>query len=232
MLEIHEIDGAAVVCSSLCDDGHVPLASALSQVRGFLEDNPREVVTILLELHLPVASVTASFDAAGLRPLIHVPPSNAAWPTLAAMITSGQRLVVLADDSQGSSPQFLPLLSTAWLTRSDFHRAADMNCTRARGDASAPLMVVLHYLTGAEAAAQAGFDSDAGASADDGADAGAADVYPDLALATSINANPFLIERMRGCEAEHARRINIVAVDFYDSSDVVTTSQKLNGLAP
>ncbi len=131
----------------------------------------------------------------------------------------------------------MPLLRFVWETGTDFHRPEEMNCALARGDAQNRFALVFHALT--ESAKGAPVDSsDAGDSGgaspgDELGDTGMVGAgHPSEALAGQINKNPFLIGRLRGCQAQHAHVPNFVAVDFYDTSDVIEASQKLNDLIP
>ena len=103
-------------------------------------------------------------------------------------------------------------------------------------------MVVLHFLIAADDG------SDAGRGLLSGQDGGLGDGaasdelpsvifsaplgHPSSALAAESNENPFLLDRLRGCDAQHGRKPNFVAVDFYESGDLIETCQKLSGLIP
>jgi hypothetical protein len=212
MFDVHEVDGVASVCAGDCAEGNVPLAPQLGDVRGFLQDNPREVVTLLLDNHVPAARVAAALEEADLARFLHPQPREATWPTLGALVDRGERLVVFVSDAAGAPAPLLPLADWAFATRADFHTPQEVTCAPARGDASRPVLLVLHVLTTAE---------DGGASG-----------HASTELAAQINFYPFLINRLRACELQHGRLPGFVAVDFYDQSDVLRATQELNGLIP
>ena len=78
-----------------------PVSSYLSSIKGWLDKNPNEVVTLLLTNGDNV-DVSLFDDAFGnLKSYAFIPPSSPlkldAWPTLQEMISSGKRLVVFLD---------------------------------------------------------------------------------------------------------------------------------------
>ena len=181
-------------------------------VCAFLQDNPREVVTLIFDNQVPAARVAAALEQADLARWLYAQPRGAAWPTLGALIERNERLVVFVSDATDAPATLLPLWELAFATRPDFHAPADITCAPARGDASRAFLLVLHILT----------------SASDGGAAG----HASPELAAQINFYPFLINRLRACELQHGRLPSFVAVDFYDQSEVVRATQELSGLIP
>lgn len=80
-----------------------PLNSTLAEIETFLAANPTEVVTIFFEDYVNTTNaLTAALTAAGLSkymfPLAQMPTDGSDWPTVAAMITSNQRLLIFTSD--------------------------------------------------------------------------------------------------------------------------------------
>lgn len=81
-----------------------PVVDYLRTVKTFLDANPNEVLTFIFT-NPEGASVKdvwkPIFDAAGMTPLVYVPPLNpmkfSDWPTLGEMINIGKRVVVFLD---------------------------------------------------------------------------------------------------------------------------------------
>lgn len=220
-LEVHEIDGELRLCAEDCALGETPLVPQLSDIRTFLDVNPREVVTLYVDSRAAPAALSDAFTQAGLDVYAHSQLSTDPWPTLEALIESGRRIVVFASfaadnaaDAAAIPEWLLPASAFTSSTRSDATAASELDCVPALGSKDAPLMIVNHFLVKA-------VNVDSG-------------VYlaPDASLVATVNENPFLLERLQGCEVSQARRINIVAVDFYETSDVVLATQVLNGQRP
>jgi hypothetical protein len=108
---LDESDTALRLCHTSClleDAG--TLQSFLETVKGWLDAHPDEVITLLLTNgdSVPVARFDEAFAGAGLRDYVFVPEGSPkaltmdAWPTLAALIEKGKRLVVFLGEYQPS----------------------------------------------------------------------------------------------------------------------------------
>jgi hypothetical protein len=93
--EFHENVTGAQICYGDCAFGEFPAAMALQDVAAFFADNPREVVTVLVEYASPNVPVADAFRQAGLDKFAFVHDRGTPWPTLDELIASGRRLVVL-----------------------------------------------------------------------------------------------------------------------------------------
>uniref|UniRef100_A0A803NLN4 PI-PLC X domain-containing protein n=1 Tax=Cannabis sativa TaxID=3483 RepID=A0A803NLN4_CANSA len=81
-----------------------PAINVLKEVETFLQSNPTEIVTIIIEDYVTSPKgLTKVFDAAGLRkywfPLSRMPKNGRDWPTVDDMIQKNQRLVVFTSKS-------------------------------------------------------------------------------------------------------------------------------------
>jgi hypothetical protein len=215
MLEVHPGDDGPRLCVDDCADGFGLLPVALREVRDFLDANPNEVVTLFIDNRVGATAIAEALNAAGLLESAHV-PGGAAWPTLQELIDSGRRLVVFVEDADGGPPELQPAATWIARTRADYRTADDFECTPK--PAGAPLSLVHHVLVGS-------------ASEGEGGQGGQGDgAHPSERLAETVNRNPVLIDRLRTCERLNGRPPNFVAVDFYDTSDVILATQLLNGL--
>ncbi|KAJ2628314.1 hypothetical protein H4R22_003950 [Coemansia sp. RSA 1290] len=105
----------------LIDKG--PLIQTLITIREFMEANPREIITLIIENvnGVEASRVAPSFEQSGLssmaltlqpdrfsNDLVH--SNHYLWPTLQEMIDGNQRLVVFMDDKADTSqvPYILP----------------------------------------------------------------------------------------------------------------------------
>ena len=198
----------------------------------FLSENPREVVTLLVDNRTPAESLAAALDAANLRESLHFQALREPWPTLGEMIDAEQRLVVFATDAAAAPDGILSFEEFFTSTRDDYATADELDCELPSDSARKPLLLVNHFVS--ELSSVAGSSGGAGGEASGGA--GNSDstrvlhALPDVAAV--INDNPFLIRRLRGCVAMNARTPTFVAVDFYDVGAVLPATQELAELIP
>ncbi len=232
MLEVHERDGELVLCLGDCAEGRVPFASALGEVARFLAENPREVVTLLVDNRAPTDTLAAALDAANLGDSLHFQASHAPWPTLGAMIDEGRRLVVFAFEAVGGPEGLLSFGEFFTSTRDDFATAEALDCELPSGSAGKPLLLVNHFVSElSSGTSTTGTGGESGGGGTGGsASASVRRALPDIAA--MLNANPFLIRHLRGCVAMNARKPTFVAVDFYDVGALLPATQELNELIP
>jgi hypothetical protein len=192
----------AYLCHVFCALGSQPLVEGLGEIRTFLDDNPGEVVTIIVESYLGHDLTADAFDRAGLTPYAYTYPGGG-WPTLGDLIDSGQRLVVMQDVAV--NPTY-PWLMNVWdlAFETDFSALvpSDFSCAPNRGSTTNELFILNHFLT---------------------------DTFGSPDLAAQVNGNPFLLDRALECESVHSTAANFVTVDFVDIGDVQATVDRLNG---
>jgi hypothetical protein len=192
------------LCHGLCEIGATPLAPTLSALRTWLDANPNEVVTVIVENHVPAEAIAAAFVAAGLEPYLHT-PSATSWPTLQEMITSGRRLVVMTEEGDGGT-QFPWLANAFALTQETpytFPSVDDFSCEPNRGPADAPLFLVNHWLSGFTALVTA---------------------------ARQVNVTDVLGTRVEQCRDERGLFPTFVGVNYYDIGDAAEVVDDLNGV--
>lgn len=196
---------ALYMCHGLCEIGATPLAPTLDALRVWLDTNPDEVVTVIVENHVPAADIGAAVLAAGLEAYLHT-PVDGDWPTLGEMITSGRRLVVTTEEGSGGGT--FPWLRNAFALTQDtpytFPTSADFSCEPNRGPADAPLFLVNHWLSG----------------------------FGNLvSAAEQVNTERVLGERVQQCQQERGMLPAFVAVNYYNIGDVVAVVDDLNGVS-
>jgi hypothetical protein len=190
------------LCHGECLFGNRRLSEALVELRDWLTANPREIVTLILENYVPGDEVIATFEDAGLGPLLHAQAPGDPWPTLGRMIEDDRRLVVLTDSLRGGdAPWFLHLWTFAWETHWDNQVPADLDCAPNRGDQENDLFILNHFLT---------------------------DPLATQELAEQVNHDPFLSNRVRQCREAHGRQVNFLTVDFCEIGDVFDVASTLN----
>ena len=114
------------------DPSRQPLKVVLSDINTFLDKNPQEVITLILEDHTRNLNAIAELlKTSQLDKYVHVQDINKPWPTLGEMVTNKKRLVVFFHGDQDLPYKKHPALhyiwDFAWDTEWNFLRSADLN---------------------------------------------------------------------------------------------------------
>jgi hypothetical protein len=204
---------AMYLCHSFCELGGTRLAGVLDDIHDFVVANPGEVLVVVNQDYVEPADFVAAVRSAGLERYAYAGPLGDAHPTLAEMVESGRRVLFLAENRAGGAPWYRPVYQRITQeTPYAFGRAGDLTapaqraatCRPNRGPAGAPLFLVNHWVT--------------------------TDPLPRPSDAAKVNAFASLLERVRACERERARRANLVAVNFYRRGDLMRVVDALNGV--
>lgn len=200
-------DGVPSLCHGYCSLGSRPLVDGLTDLRVFLDANPREVVVLIFEAYVTEADVAAAFDASGLIAYAHAQPQGTAWPSMRDLIDADERLVVFTSDDAAVLPWHHHAYAYMW--ENPYHAESPeelpAQCGVDRGDASLPLWTLNHFLTAPIAS---------------------------LDLAEQVNHDPFLTDRVRACMDASGDFPNFVLVDFYATGDVLGLVAALNEAGP
>ncbi|OIV93300.1 hypothetical protein TanjilG_13127 [Lupinus angustifolius] len=104
MLDLYDFENDIWLCHSFGGQCYnytafQPAINVLKEIQAFLEANPSEIVTIIIEDYVTSQKgLTKVFDAAGLRkywfPVSRMPKNGGEWPTIDDMVQKNQRLVV------------------------------------------------------------------------------------------------------------------------------------------
>jgi hypothetical protein len=189
------------LCHALCRLGATPLVQGLREIARFLGENPNEVVVLSLEDYASPEDVQAAFRDAGLMPLVYTPSGDGSWPTLNAMIESGQRLVVFVDHHGGEPAWYQRFRTNLQDTPFNVRRPSDFTCGRNRGAQEAPLLLINHWISTPP---------------------------PDRVNASLVNRYGSVSEHVERCLEDRGMRPSIIAVDFFAIGDVVEVVDDLN----
>src|SRR5258708_10380023 len=94
LIDTYSYLGDSYLCHTSCLLGSRKLVDALGDMVAFLKGHPNEVLTLVIEDHLPAADTEKAFTDSGLVSFVHVHPARAPWPTLRSMIADGHRVLV------------------------------------------------------------------------------------------------------------------------------------------
>ena len=191
------------LCHIHCAFGAVPFVDSLTVVREFLEENPDDVVTLIIQDAISTEDTVAAMTAAGLGDLLYEHRADGAWPTLGELIDQGRRLVVFAEEAGPPPAWYANAFESMQETPFFFTSAEQLSCAANRGRSDAPLFQMNHWIQR---------------------------IAPDRVDSVEINRLDVLVDRARQCEAERGLRPNFLAVNFYNIGDTVEAADVLNGL--
>jgi len=187
------------LCHGLCELGAIRFSTEMERIRGWLENNPREVLIIIIQDEVAPGDVAEVFQEADLLKYLHTQALDEPWPTLRHMIDSGSRLVVMAENDTGGISWYHDVFVFAQDTPYSFKTVEDFNCDSNRGLLESPLFMINHWVT--PALAEAG---------------------------SQANSAESLLERIEVCQETRGMSPNILAVDFYNRGDTLEIVKDLN----
>ena len=201
------------LCHSRCELGSTPLVDGLKPIAAFLKSHPREVMVFVNEDYVAPADFAAAATKAGLLKYIYK-GSPTRFPTLAKMISSGQR-VVMTSESKTAPVKWYSQAYKSTLRETPYAFATTglltdpaalaSSCRANRGPAKGPLFLMNHFVTRANGISYA----------------------EDSAI---VNTKAALVARANACKATRGKMPTILAVNNVELGDVVGAAKKLNGL--
>jgi hypothetical protein len=195
------------LCHSVCRLGARPIVESLVGLREWLDRNPREVVTVILQDETPAALTLAAVRDAKLVPLLARPPADPTgrWPTLGEMIASGHRLVLFTENADDAAPWLQNFYKYGEETPFAFGSVETMagpaSCVANRGGTGRRLFLLNHFVTPASGSRK---------------------------QSAQANAAAFLSARIKECAAMRHRLPTVVAVDFATLGQAQTVVDELN----
>ena len=190
------------LCHGFCELGSSRLIPVLVQFRDFLILNPGEVIIIIFEDTVAPSAVSTAFEESGLVDLVYRGEVKHPWPTLGEMVRTNQRVLVLAENHSEGVPWYHPAFEVCQETPYHFSSPDDFTCGPNRGGDTGSLMLMNHWVTTPPTSLPS--------------------------IAARVNAHDFLMERVKTFRKERGRTPNIIAVDFYQTGDLIEVVRELN----
>ncbi|HWH13529.1 MAG TPA: hypothetical protein VNT51_02210, partial [Miltoncostaeaceae bacterium] len=192
------------LCHIACEAGATRLEDVLVTVRRFLERERGAVLVIVVQDQVAPADVRRAFVRSGLRRYVLEERPAERWPTLARMIRTDQRVIVMNENrTDPDIPWMLPAFEVMEETPYDAATIGQLSCRPNRGGTRKPFFQLNHWVN---------------------------DVPRSPRTAARINARDFLVDRARRCARERGSLPNLLAVNFYEEGDVTGAADRLNGL--
>ena len=208
--EIDPKDRKVYLCHLYCELGATLAKDAFSFLHQYLRVNRNEVVILVLEDHVLPEDAVAVLEASHLADRAYTWVPGTPPPTLREMIKKKKNVLIMAEHHGGVRPWYQAaydriLQDTPYQFDSLTALEAPASCALGRGRASAPLLLVNHWL-------------ETGGPADPN----------DAAEANSLEV---LAGRVDACQRRRKHHPTIVAVDFYSRGDLIKEVDRLNGIA-
>ena len=199
-----EGERSAYLCHTLCELGADPLDEQLALFRAFLDANPRNVLILFIEPYVPVEEIERALDEANLLDEAAELRLGEPLPTLGELVRAQTRLIVFTEEDGGARPWYLPGFAFAQDTPLGATRPAQFRCRRFRGEPGSPMLLLNHWI----------------------------DTFPPSVSRNDRIGGAFLARRARRCGRVRRLVPNLLAVDFYERSDVVEVARRLNATRP
>jgi hypothetical protein len=208
MIDVYNHFGTPTAYHSVFMLGTIPLSDIFNDIKTFLDNNPNEIVTIILECYVTANEIESEINQSGLSNYLYTHNNSIGWPTLQNMIDNNSRLVVFTDVDDASSSQ--NWYHYVWDYAAETHYSVgtinDFTCDFNRGDPLNDLFIFNHFVT----------DANLG--------------YGLYNESNDVNANPFFITRVLDCQNQTNKFPNFVTVDYYELGDGLAVVDELNGL--
>tara|TARA_B110000467_G_scaffold139175_1_gene138387 strand:+ start:359 stop:1351 length:993 start_codon:yes stop_codon:yes gene_type:complete len=206
MIDVYDFFGTPTAYHSVFALGTIPLSDIFNDIKTFLDNNPNEIVTIILECYVTANDIEDEINQSGLSNYLYT--HNATWPTLQNMIDNDNRLVIFSDVDDASSSQdwYHYVWEYAVETHYSVGNINDFTCDFNRGDPLNDLFIFNHFVT----------DATLG--------------YGLYNESNDVNANPFFINRALNCQTQTNKFPNFVTVDYYELGDGLAVVDQLNGV--
>ena len=206
MIDVYDHFGTPTAYHSVFMLGTIPLSDIFNDIKTFLDNNPNEIATIILECYVTANDIEDEINQSGLSSYLYT--HNTAWPKLQSMIDNDNRLVIFSDVDDGNSSQnwYHYIWDYAVETHYSVGTINDFTCDFNRGDPVNDLFIFNHFVT----------DANLG--------------YGLYTESNDVNANPFFITRALNCQNQTNKFPNFVTVDYYELGDGLAVVDQLNGI--
>jgi len=210
MIDVYDYFGTPTAYHSTFLLGTIPLSDIFNDIKTFLDNNPNEIVTIILECYVTANDIEDEINQSGLSSYLYTHNNSIGWPTLENMIDNDNRLVIFTDEDDASSSQswYHYVWDYAVETHYSVNTINDFICNFNRGDPVNDLFIFNHFVT----------DAILG--------------YGLYTESNDVNSNPFFITRALDCQTQTNKFPNFVTVDYYELGDGLAVVDELNDLTP
>ncbi|MBJ7347411.1 MAG: hypothetical protein JHC87_02435 [Thermoleophilaceae bacterium] len=194
------------LCHGFCELGALEFDEAMAQIKRFLVNNPRDVLTIVMQDYVPPSSLAAAFEKTGIADHVYRGPVTEPWPTLREMIDDDQRVVVMLENGKPTVPWMHRAYEVMQETPFKFQTIDSLrsvrSCDPLRGEPENSVFLMNHWINTAPAARPSN--------------------------AAIVNRRNFMKDRIERCEKLRKHKANLVAVDFFKQGDLMQVVDEMN----
>jgi hypothetical protein len=198
MIDVYEDNESIVVYHAYKFLGSQPLSVYLNDIKYFLDNNPNEILTIILETYTSSNAIENEISKVGLLEYLHTQDVNSLWPKLQMMIDSNKRLVILSDKNDANENQ--SWYHYMW----DFaveNKYGQINCEFNRGNPENSLFIFNHFITS---------------------------LTGNKDNANKVNSFKYFMNHITKCKDLKNKFPNFITVDFYEIGESLDIVSKLN----
>ncbi len=203
MIDLYQYNDQVYSCHKFCFLGGSPISETLNILKKFLDQNPHEVLTILFESHVTGEKVESSFQNSKLNSYLYDPTHQKHWPTLLELIKANKRLLIFTEIKEGGPSWYSPLWDYAFDTSYSVSDTDNFDCRINRGVQKNPLFILNNFVT---------------------------NIFGRKMANKKANTFSFIVERAIKCQKALSHRPNFIAVDFYETGEIVKAVNYLNQL--
>lgn len=209
MLDVYSEDDQLVLYHGISQLGSSLFADVLNEFKFFIDNNPNEVITLILEDYSSINELSDALFTSGIIEDLYEYDEVYSWPTLQEMIDLDKRIVLFSDNEVQNSPSWFNFIwEYAVETHFSNESIDDFSCDFNRGDAQNDLFILNHFITNFELVL------------------GNLQLYNEQV--EQVNSNPYLLNRVYDCASEKDKFPNFITVDFYDVGDCLEVVDILN----
>lgn len=149
MVDVYDVAGTPTVYHGASFLGAAPLLDFLIAIKTFLDDNPNEIVSVILECYTTASKIEEDLNLTGLNNYLYSHSRGSVWPTLQTMIDAGKRLVIFTDRNDANSTQgwYHYVWEHAVETHFSANSLSDFSCDFNRGYLGNDLFILNHFIT-------------------------------------------------------------------------------------
>ncbi len=193
------------LCHGYCEYGSTPFVAQLTEMKEWLDNNPHEVINLIIQDMITPEATEEAFEERGMIDLVYHHDGSRTFPTLREMISSNQRVIVMAENDAGTELDwYLQAFDVTEEMRFRNESPDDFPFTPDRGGTGQPFFQLNHWIQ---------------------------EPQPTPSNAEIVNARDFMLPRAERCERERDTDVSILAVNFWGVGDLVEVVDELNGVA-
>ena len=211
MLDVYSEDDQLVLYHGVSQLGSSLFSDVLNEFKFFIDNNPNEVITLILEDYSSIIELSDALFTSGIIEDLYEYDEVYGWPTLQDMIDLDKRIVLFSDNEVQNPPLWFNFIwEYAVETHFSNESIDDFSCNFNRGEAQNSLFILNHFITNFELVL------------------GNLQLYNEQV--EQVNSNPYFLNRVYECALEKDKFPNFITVDFYDVGDCLEVVNILNEL--